>query len=160
MITPEQLGERYLAVYHRMHRAVNDQMSGCGLSLARTKVLTRLSEQGPTRQSVLASDFGLSPHSITDIVDGLERKGLVERRPDATDRRAKLVAVTQAGEGCLGVANATRGRLLKQIFGALSEEDRVTFLRLLEALDEASKPLTSPAADPATEPAGAAAVTA
>src|SRR5271166_3222209 len=126
MITPEQAGERYLAVHHRMFRVVNDEMSGCGLSLARTKVLTRLREQGPTRQSVLASDFGLSPHSITDIVDALERLGLVERRPDATDRRAKLVAITTAGESCLGVANATRERLLKQIFGALSEEDRAT----------------------------------
>jgi DNA-binding MarR family transcriptional regulator len=152
MITPEQLGERYLAVHHRMFRAVNDGMSGCGLSLARTKVLTRLHEQGPTRQSVLASAFDLSPHSITDIVDALERLGLVERRPDATDRRAKLVAITTAGESCLGVANATRERVLKQIFGALSEEDRATFLRLLEALDEATKPPAIPAPDhtPAT----------
>ena len=79
MVTPEQAGERYLAVHHRMFRAVNDEMSGCGLSLARTKVLRRLREQGPTRQSVLAAGFELSPHSITDIVDGLERLGMAER---------------------------------------------------------------------------------
>jgi DNA-binding MarR family transcriptional regulator len=151
MTTPQQLGERYLAVHHRMFRAVNDGMSGCGLSLARTKVLTRLHEQGPTRQSVLASAFDLSPHSITDIVDALERLGLVERRPDATDRRAKLVAITPAGESCLGVANATRERVLKQIFGALSEEDRATFLRLLGALDGATKPPAIPARDPAPD---------
>ena len=72
MVTPDQVGERYLAVHHRMFRAVNDEMSGCGLSMARTKVLLRLREQGPVRQSVLAADFGLSPHSITDIVDGLD----------------------------------------------------------------------------------------
>ena len=144
MITPEQVGERYLAVHHRMFRTVNDAMSECGLSMARTKVLMRLSEQGPTRQSVLAADFGLSPHSITDIVDALERLGLAERRPDATDRRAKLVAITDAGEASVGVAYATRERLLKQIFGALSQEDRATFLRLLDILDEAARPLTAP----------------
>jgi DNA-binding MarR family transcriptional regulator len=149
MVTPAELGERYLAVHHRMFRAMNDEMSLCGLSLARTKVLMHLREQGPTRQNVLANTFGLSPHSITDIVDALERVGLVERRPDATDRRAKLVAITKAGENCLGVANATRERLLKQIFGALSEEDRATFLRLLDAMDAATKPLTRPEADPA-----------
>ena len=150
MITPEQLGERYLAVHHRMVRAVNDEMTGCGLSMARTKVLMYLHEQGSTRQSVLASAFGLSPHSITDMVDALERLGLVERQPDATDRRAKLVAITKAGEGCLGVAYATRKRLLKQIFGALSQEDRASFLRLLDALDEATRPLLDQAAEPAT----------
>jgi DNA-binding MarR family transcriptional regulator len=112
MITPEQVGDRYIAFHHRMVRAVNDEMSGCGLSMARTKVLMRLREQGPTRQSVLAADFGLSPHSITDVVDALEQQGLAERRPDPTDRRAKLVAITEAGEACLGVASASRERLL------------------------------------------------
>jgi DNA-binding MarR family transcriptional regulator len=147
MITSEQVGERYLAVHHRMLRAVNDQMSECGVSMARTKVLMRLREHGPTRQSVLAADFGLSPHSITDIVDALERLGLAERRPDATDRRAKLVAITDAGEACLGVASAARERLLNQIFGALGQEDRTTLLRLLDVLDDATRPLiTSPAA--------------
>ena len=150
MITPEQLGERYLAVHHRIFRAASDEMSGCGLSMARTKILRRLHEQGPTRQSVLATEFGLSPHSITDIVDGLERLGMAERRPDPTDRRAKLVAITDAGEAGLNVANATRERLLKQLFGALSEADQVTFLRLLDELDEAARRLTS-ASDTAPE---------
>ena len=141
MITPEQVGERYLAVHHRMFRAVNDEMNSCGLSMARTKVLSKLHELGPTRQNVLAAGFGLSPHSITDIVDGLERLGLAERRADPTDRRAKLVAITDVGEASLDVANATRERLLKHIFGGLSEADRETFLRLLDTLDEAAQQL-------------------
>lgn len=158
MITPDQVGERYLAVHHRMFRAVNDEMNGCGLSMARTKVLTLLDGQGPTRQSVLAADLGLAPHSITDIVDSLERLGLAERRPDASDRRAKLVAITDAGRGCLAVAHATRDRLLTQIFGALSQEDRSTLLRLLDALDEAARRI--PAAPPEPVPAAAATSTA
>jgi DNA-binding MarR family transcriptional regulator len=141
MITPEQVGERYLAVHHRMFRAVNDEMNACGLSMARTKVLMRLRDQGPVRQSVLAADLDLTPHSITDIVDGLERGGLAERRPDPTDRRAKLVAITKAGKSCLTIALATRDRLLRQIFGTLTQEDRATFLRLLDTLDEAARPL-------------------
>src|ERR1700728_4226820 len=131
MITPELVGERYLAVHHRMFRAVNDEMSASGLSMARTKMLRRLHKQGPSRQSVLAADFELSPHSITDIVDGLERLGLAERRPDPVDRRAKLVAITEVGDACLDVANATRERMLDQIFGVLSEDDRAALLRLL-----------------------------
>jgi DNA-binding MarR family transcriptional regulator len=149
MITPDQVGDRYLAVHHRMFRAVNDEMSGCGLSLARTKVLLRLRELGPIRQSVLAADFGLSPHSITDIVDGLERLGMAERRPDPTDRRAKLVAITDAGQAGLDVANATRQRLLTQVFGALSEADRAALLRLLDTLDEAAQRLIAAPAGPA-----------
>jgi uncharacterized protein YpiB (UPF0302 family) len=45
------------------------------------------------------------------------------------------------------VARSTRERLLRQIFGALGQEDRATFLRLLDILDDAARPLTvSPAA--------------
>jgi DNA-binding MarR family transcriptional regulator len=132
-----------------MFRAVNDEMAGCGLSVARTKVLRRLCEQGPTRQSVLAADFALSPHSITDIVDGLERLGLAERRPDPVDRRAKLVAITDAGRTALDAANATWERLLTQIFGSLSQADRETLLRLLGSLDEAAEQLIAAPGAPA-----------
>ena len=154
MSTAEQVGERYMTVHHRMFRAFNDEMTGCGLSMARTKVLLRLREQGPTRQSTLAADFGLSPHSISDLVDGLERLGMAERRPDSTDRRAKLVAITDAGEAALDVANATRERLVRQIFGALSEADRATLIRLLGSLDEAAQQVIDA---PATAAAPAAA---
>lgn len=61
MITPDQVGERYLAVQHRMFRAFNDEMSGSGLSLARTKVLLRLREQGPARPSVLLARQSVLP---------------------------------------------------------------------------------------------------
>ncbi len=154
-ITPELVGERYLAVHHRMFRAVNDEMSASGLSMARTKMLRRLHERGPTRQSVLAADFELSPHSITDIVDGLERLGLAERRPDPADRRAKLVEITDAGESALDIANVTRERLLTQIFGGLTEDDRATLFRLLGRLDEAVQQGTtaSAAQGPAAIPA-------
>ena len=74
MITPEQLGERYLAMHHRMFRAVNDGMSLCGLSMARTKVLMHLHEQGPTRQERAGEHLRAVPHSITDIVDALEAR--------------------------------------------------------------------------------------
>ena len=138
-----------------MFRAVNDEMSASGLSMARTKMLRRLQEQGPTRQSVLAADFELSPHSITDIVDALERLGLAERRPDPAYRRAKLVAITDAGQSALDVANVTRERLLTQIFGSLTEDDRAALLRLLGHLDEAVQQVTTAPATqgPAAVPA-------
>jgi len=138
MVTPEQVGERYLAVHHRMLRAVNDEMLGCGLSMARTKLLRRLHEQGPTRQNVLAADFGLSPHSITDLVDGLERMGMAERRPDPTDRRAKLVAITDAGNAKLDEALTVHLEYLDESLAKrLTENERVTLASLLTKLNVA-----------------------
>jgi DNA-binding MarR family transcriptional regulator len=140
MISPEQVGERYLALHHRMHRAFDDQMCRCGLSLARTKVLSRL-RQGPVRQNVLAVELGVSPHTVTDIVDGLERDGLAERQSDPADRRAKLVAMTSAGQAALTVAAATRERLLRQVFGVLSPQDTEALIRVIAALEAATAAL-------------------
>ncbi len=149
MVSPEQVGERYMAVHHRMRRVVEDGMSGCGLSMARTRVLVQLRRRGPTRQSILAAEFGVAAHSITDIVDVLERDGLAERRADPTDRRAKLVDLTDAGETTVAVACAARERLMTSVFGALNAEDRATMVRLLDVLDTAAASLISCAPSPA-----------
>lgn len=154
MITPEQLGERYIAVHHRMFRAVNGEMSGCGLSLARTKVLRHLSQSGPVRPGTLASVCGVVPHSITDIVDGLERDGLAERQPDPADRRAKLIRLTGKGTAALTAAAATREHLLNTLFGALDAAEQQNLLDLLDRLDTA---LTSLSAADALAPVPAAA---
>ena len=49
MTTPEQLGDLYLRVHHRMRRAFDGGMNACGVSLARTKVLTQLRRGPPGR---------------------------------------------------------------------------------------------------------------
>jgi DNA-binding MarR family transcriptional regulator len=136
MTTPEQLGDLYLEVHHRMRRAFDGGMNACGVSLARTKVLSQL-QHGPARPSVLAAEFGLAPRTITELVDTLERDGLVTRQPDPTDRRALLVALTSEGEAALAVGRAARGRLMKQVFGPLGSDDRATMARLLQTLDDA-----------------------
>jgi DNA-binding MarR family transcriptional regulator len=137
MVTPEQAGERFLAVFHRMHRAADERMSACGLSMARTKVLRHLAVTGPVRPGTLASVCGVVPHSITDIVDGLERDGLAERQPDPADRRAKLISLTAKGATALTTAAATREQLLNQLFGALDETERQQLHDLLDRLDNA-----------------------
>jgi len=155
MVTPERVGERFLAVFHRMHRAADERMTASGLSLARTKVLRHLAATGPVRPGALASVCGVVPHSITDIVDGLERDGLAERQPDPADRRAKLIRLTGKGAAALTTAAATREHLLNTLFGALDAAEQQNLLDLLDRLDTA---LTSlPAGDaPAPVPAATA----
>jgi DNA-binding MarR family transcriptional regulator len=138
VISAEHMGERFITVYHRLHRVADDYMSASGLSLSRTKVLRQLQRSGPTRQGVLAVHFGVVPHSITDIVDGLERDGLAERLPDSADRRAKLVALTDKGAAALVVAGAARERLLNHVFGAIDPDEREVLTGLLDRLEAAA----------------------
>jgi DNA-binding MarR family transcriptional regulator len=70
-----------------------------GLSDSRLRVLTRL-YHSPSRQlplGVLAEGLNVTPRTMTDIIDVLERDGLVRRVPDPADRRSVLALITETG---------------------------------------------------------------
>jgi DNA-binding MarR family transcriptional regulator len=74
-------------------RAVSEAL---GVSFARLKALRRVAWRPMTGRE-LADAIGTDPPHVSLIVDELEKKGLVERTPHPTDRRAKIVTATAAG---------------------------------------------------------------
>src|SRR5438309_11140290 len=68
-----------------------------GLSEGRMGVLFRLHRCGDMPLGDLANDLDSTPRNITGLVDHLEKDGLVERVPDATDRRSIRARLTAAG---------------------------------------------------------------
>jgi DNA-binding MarR family transcriptional regulator len=126
-----EVGQAYLELHHQLHRLVDQTMSAAGLSLARAKVLMRLSEGGPMNQATLAGLLGFAPRSVTDVVDALERDGLVVRTEDEHDRRARIVALTPAGHDALAAAQLTRHKAMDEIFGSLSDRERASLAALL-----------------------------
>ena len=63
--------------------------------------------RGEQTQSQLAEQCALDKTTMVVTMDELERAGLAERRPSPTDRRARIIAVTEAGERSM-VARPTR----------------------------------------------------
>jgi DNA-binding MarR family transcriptional regulator len=152
-VTPAQVGEAYLLLVHRMRRVADERLSGLGLSMPRIKLLQYLSQSGPTRQNVIATCFDIAPRSVTDMVDCMERDGLAVRRDDPSDRRAKLVELTESGNEAAAHAGEARDELFEHIFGVLDATERASLLDLLTTLDQAtaSAEVTSPCEN--TEPA-------
>jgi DNA-binding MarR family transcriptional regulator len=77
---------------------LNAITSELGLGPADALALHRLDPRRPVNMGELAHDLSYDSSHITGIVDRLEERGYVERRPSARDRRAKLVCVTADGE--------------------------------------------------------------
>ena len=67
------------------------------LSPTASEVLYRLHAEGPVRLTALASAVAISQPSMTQLIQRLERRGLVARSPDPADRRAALVAISEGG---------------------------------------------------------------
>jgi DNA-binding MarR family transcriptional regulator len=79
----------------------------------------------------LADSTGVTRATITGLLDGLEREGLVERRMDAADRRAIRVYPTEAGQSLLSKIKPAYCEWFSQIVRHLSFEERQQLVNLL-----------------------------
>ncbi len=82
-------------------------------------------------QLALANHLGIDRTVMTYLVDDLEKEGLVERRPNPTDRRQRLIVATDRGRAL--VENACR-RVVdaqEELLGTLDDDERVALRRLL-----------------------------
>jgi DNA-binding MarR family transcriptional regulator len=132
--TPEGVGLTFLTLAHSLRERVDRHMTAtAGLSLSRTKVLQVLAGQGPLHQAELATALGQAPRSVTQILEGLERLGLVTRTGHPEDRRRKTVELTDAGRTTLAAAEEAGRRVLRRFFGSLAPQE-LTGLDALLAL--------------------------
>jgi DNA-binding MarR family transcriptional regulator len=91
-------------------------------------------EQGRVRMGDLAQALGVTARNVTTIVDGLEREGLLARRPDPTDRRAILLELTEKGWAHVEQVHALQRSLAERMFAPLSSEESRTLYALLTRL--------------------------
>jgi DNA-binding MarR family transcriptional regulator len=129
-----EVGQLFFEQHHLVHRIVDQAMCAAGLSLTRAKVLTRLHDAGPMNQATLAGLLRYAPRSVTDAVDALERDGLVTRTEDKNDRRARVVTLTDAGHEAYETAQAVRLKVMDEIFGSLTAQERATLAGLLTTI--------------------------
>ena len=83
---------------HAFRTVMDRWLERHGLSESRMGVLWRLRHKDSITLGDLAQDLDVSPRNITGLVDHLEADGLVERFPDAEDRRATRVRLVAAGK--------------------------------------------------------------
>ncbi|MDI3331663.1 MAG: MarR family winged helix-turn-helix transcriptional regulator [Micrococcus sp.] len=82
----------------------------------------------------LAERLRIAPRSATEVVDQLQDRGLVERRPDPADRRATRIVLTEDGARVREQVREERRRQAGDYFSVLSEADRAELARLLTDL--------------------------
>ncbi|WP_433517664.1 MarR family winged helix-turn-helix transcriptional regulator [Nonomuraea sp. CA-143628] len=105
------------------------------LSFTTLSVLDTLATRGaPMRLTDLTKTEQVSQPGITQLVTRLERDGLVERRPDPSDRRAVLVHITEAGRQIGRSRHDDRTRHLVPLIAQLTPEQRRAITDALPAL--------------------------
>jgi MarR family transcriptional regulator, transcriptional regulator for hemolysin len=136
----EELESRIAAALPPLTRAwrqVADQTLGTvGISASAAWSLVYLQRFGATaRQIDLARAVGVSEPSLVRTLDRLEGDGLIERRPDAEDRRAKRLHLTDKGRALAVAAEARLQALRADLLEHVSTPDLEAMLRACVSLE-------------------------
>ena len=95
------------------------------LSASATLVLNRLNREGPMRLTALAEAEGASQSGMTQLVQRMERQGLLERWSDPDDGRASLVMMGEAGRQLWAARGQVRRQRIAELLDAVSPDDQV-----------------------------------
>jgi MarR family transcriptional regulator for hemolysin len=91
-------------------------------------------QTGEYTQKELAERIGLDKTTMVVTVDELEEKGLAERRPSSTDRRARVIVVTRAGQRKVADGQKVIDRIQSDVLESLPASERKVFLESLGSL--------------------------
>ena len=124
-------GEAFVALANRV-------LSGYQLSPAARQALAVLDGAGePLSPTEIARRLIVTTASVTSLLDTLERRGLVERRPDPADRRGLLVAITPTAQAMVRQYVPEVVALQGAVMSGIGEEDRQQLIAVLTRIREA-----------------------
>jgi MarR family 2-MHQ and catechol resistance regulon transcriptional repressor len=114
------------------------------LGLSDFGVLEVLLHKGPLPVNALGAKIRLTSGSISVAIDRLEKKGLVERKDDPEDRRARIIHLTPAGSKLIECAFAEHAAAMERATSGLSTAERRVALGLLKKLGRKAEELREP----------------
>ena len=130
-----EVADRLHSAAIHLLRRLRVEDKAIGLSGPRASALSVIVFRGPVTMSALAEAEEVRPPTITRLVAGLERRGLVRRVSDSRDGRVQLVEATAAGRRLLNKGRARRVARLAEGLAQLSKDDQHLLARAAELMD-------------------------
>jgi DNA-binding MarR family transcriptional regulator len=109
--------------------------AAAGPSLSRLRVLNTLHCEGPQKMVDLADTLGVTPRSVTALVDGLEGEGLVRRVAHPTDRRITMIELTAEAPDAAELFAAHQASIA-DLCSLMTSEEQQQYLELTRRLEE------------------------
>lgn len=136
--TGSDVVDAILHAAHRIRSAADADLREDGLSLPGYKLLKALARADRSMREV-SEVLHVSPRTVTDMIDGLEARGLVTRCPHSSDRRVTLLHLTEAGSRQLAAAASSAERARAAAVSALSQDDQQALRSLLDRIAAADR---------------------
>ena len=116
---------------------IEQTLKPAGLTIQQFGLLRIIAAEGPITQNVFAAKYNVDRTTVTEIVDGMEERGLVSRQKSAKDRRCNDLFLTPGGKRLLARAQKMVEKTNQQFLSALSagewNELRESLVKLITA---------------------------
>jgi DNA-binding MarR family transcriptional regulator len=112
----------------------NSALAEHGLRVRSYSVLVLAAAEAGPSQRELAEILRLDPSQVVALVDELEGRGLVDRRPAPGDRRANVVVATEEGRDLLARATVSAGLAEHRVLEELDASERIQLVALLRRI--------------------------
>ena len=130
------LGDLLMRVARTLRRRFTAALAPWDLSPHQARALRVVCGRDGVRLSELAEALRIAPRSATEVADGLQARGLVERAADPGDRRAVVLTPTPTGRQVQQEVTAARGADAQELFARLPAADRAELERILRRLTD------------------------
>lgn len=136
-----EFGYQLAFAARRWRRVLDEALSGFGLTDASWRPLVHLGRLGEgARQNDLARSLGIEGPSLVRLLDRLAAAGLIERREDASDRRAKTLHLTPEGRKLVAELRATVAQACAGVLEGVELEDFEACMRVFARLSARADP--------------------
>jgi DNA-binding MarR family transcriptional regulator len=115
-----------------------ERLAPIGLNVRMCGVLNLLKDQGPMSQQEIGGQLGIDRTTMVEIVDELERQGIVRRERSAHDRRSYAITLTAGGKAKQKRAAEAFDAAAEDFFSPLSSSEREKLLGMLTRLIDRS----------------------
>ena len=129
--------------YGSMVNYIEDSMTAQGLGISDFMVLEVLLHKGPLTISAIGEKVLLASASMTSAIDRLEKRNLVLRRSCSSDRRIRIVQLTDCGKAFIDEIYARHEKDLEAVTAGLSDEELRVLYEGLKKIGHAAKAAVS-----------------
>lgn len=143
-----QLRAEFMNAAIRFKKAGMPAPKGNPIRTGEVFVLERISENSVSMTEIQSSLFMTKP-AVSQILNSLERRGLIRREIDPSDRRRIMVTLTGSGKRFIAAKRNEMDCMLDRILDRLGEENTREFIRLLNILADISEEIKREAERPA-----------
>ncbi len=119
---------------YAVSRRFQATLAPLGLEPREFALLRTIAPQQGASQQAIGEQLQIPPSRMVAFVDGLQERGLVQRRANPDDRRARALYLTAKGRKLLADAFALAGELEAQLCAGLSARERERLLRALQSV--------------------------